>query len=141
MTMQVLKRGLNHVLLTFMFVGSILSIHAAELETAVNTFSGEAEKWGLWPVLAISMVVASMAYAWSLSQKNDALVERVMTSYETVMRNTADELRGLRGAIKDAPCGRNLPDSDADNPEHTPSRADRTMQRRAARQHKGSEGT
>ena len=144
MTMRTLKRGLNHAVLTLMFIGSLLSIHAAEVQTAINTFSDEADKWGLWPVLAISVVGASMAYAWALSRRNDALADRIMVAYETVMRDTMDvsgdlseEVRALRTAIRNAPCGRDIPDSDG--PEHTPTRAERAVKRRQERQERRSD--
>jgi hypothetical protein len=144
MTMRTLKRGLNHAVLTLMFIGSLLSIHAAEVQTAVNTFSNEADKWGLWPVLAISVVGASMAYAWALSRRNDTLVDKIIKYHETVLLDSQKvsgkligEVYMLRNAIRDARCGKNLPDSDG--PENTPSRGEQVAKRRQDRQERRSD--
>jgi hypothetical protein len=143
MTMRTLKRGLNHAVLTAMFIGSLLSIHAAEVQTAVNTFSNEADKWGLWPVLAISVVGASMAYAWALSRRNDTLVDKIIKYHETVLLDSQKvsgkligEVYMLRNAIRDARCGQNLPDSDADP---TPSRGEQAVKRRQERRERRSD--
>jgi hypothetical protein len=147
MPLRVIKRGLHHALLTIMFIGSIFAIHAAELEAVVNTFSGEAEKWGLWPVLAISVVGASMAYAWQLSRGKDALADRIILAYEGVLRDAigsnddlGEEIRALKNEMRGHPCGHNIPDSDADRAEETPTRAARAVARRAARHERNHSG-
>jgi hypothetical protein len=147
MPLRVVKRGLHHTLLTVMFIGSIFAIHAAEVEAVVNTFSGEAETWGLWPVLAISVVVASMAYAWQLSRGKVALADRIIMAYEGVLRDAigsnddlGEEIRSLKHEMRGHPCGKNLPDSGADRSEETPARAARTVARRAARHERNHGG-
>jgi hypothetical protein len=140
MPQSVLKRGLQHTLLTSMLIGSILSIYAAEMSDTVKAVDDAAAHHGLWPVLAISVVAVSMLYAWHLSRRNDDLSNRIITAYEGVLRDAigsnddlGQEVRALKSAIRNAPCGHNIPDSDADRAEETPARAARTVARRAAR--------
>ena len=141
MPQSVLKRGLQHTLLTSMLIGSILSIYAAEMSDAVKAVDDAAAHHGLWPVLAISVVAVSMFYAWHLSRRNDDLSNRIITAYEGVLRDAigsnddlGQEVRALKTAIRNAPCGHNIPDSDADrNPETTPTRQERVVHRRAER--------
>ena len=141
MPQSVVKRGLQHSLLTVMFIGSILSIYAAEVSDAVKAADEAAMHHGLWPVLAISVVAASMIYAWHLSRRNDDLSNRIITAYEGVLRDAigsnddlGQEVRALKSEMRKHPCGPAIPDSDADrNPETTPTRQERVVHRRAER--------
>ena len=132
------------VTIEFPSVGSVAAMRRAfcfATKEEAGAFIGEMHTRGA--DLAISVVGASMAYAWALSRRNDTLVDKIIKYHETVLLDSQKvsgkligEVYMLRNAIRDARCGQNLPDSDADP---TPSRGEQAVKRRQERQERRSD--
>ena len=95
------------------------ALFAAESDTAVGAAiqAGEhvADRWGLWPVLSLALVAMLMYFLWKQTQFVQGQFLEIMT--DQIRTN-----RQVRDAIKGAPCGLQIPDSDqTDDAEITPT--------------------
>ena len=136
MTMRTMKLAAKHAGLLTLLSGTVMALYAAELADTVRAVDEASQHYGLWPVLAIALVIACGLALWRLDSRNQELVDKVLNIAE---RNISIN-REVRDAIRAAPCGVNLPDSDVDidesDPEMTPNRARQAVDRRAERKAK-----
>lgn len=108
-----MKLGLRHAGIVTLLMSAIASLYAAELEMAATQISGAAERWGLWAVVALLLVGAA---GWAL-YKQTMFIQGTLVA---LVAQSIDSNRELRDALRHAPCGKTIPDSDGDpTPEPT----------------------
>jgi len=127
-----MKIGTRYSLLSFLMISATAGVlgQAADSKVITETLSQTAERFGLWAALVLVLVAAALWYAYSQACfVQNTLVELVRQN-QRVMDKVCD-------AIRNAPCGAGLHDSDGvDDPDITPTRALAAVERRRVRQQK-----
>lgn len=106
MPMKSMKAGTRHAALVLFVISTFAALFAADIETTAAKIEGAAERWGLWAALALLMVLACMWALW----RHTLFIQGTLVA---LVSHSIDANRALYAAIKAAPCGRNLKDSDA----------------------------
>jgi len=104
-----MKLGFRYSILAFLGLSAVAGVlgQAADAVSGLETFSQTAERFGLWAALVLVLVGAALWYAYTQACfVQNTLVELVRQNQQCLDR--------VSNAIRNAPCGEGLHDSDRD---------------------------
>jgi len=127
MPQTTLKLGGRYAVAMFFLATSLLSAAAADLSATSREAQSWVDKFGILPVMAL---LAFVAMGWALWASYQFTTRTLLDLVERSIRSNDR----LVSAIRTAPCGIGIPDSDAqDMADQTPTRAMAIVQKRAQR--------
>jgi len=105
-------------------IGAAGSSIVLAAESAEQTFTNAAERWGLWAALTLALVLAMLYGLYRI-------VGFVLTTLVTLVKDNQRLMTKVADAIKNAPCGN---DWDGDDLEETPGGTKKAVDRVRRRQ-------
>lgn len=127
-----MKLGGRYAVAMFFLATSLLSAAAADISTTSKEAQSWVDKFGILPVMALA---AFLAMGWALWASYQFTTGTLLDLVERSIR--ANDR--LTNAVRSAPCGAMIPDSDGTDVEPTPSRVQAAVQRRVKRMEKPQE--
>jgi hypothetical protein len=127
-----MKLGSRYAVAMFFLVTSLLSAAAADISTTSKEAQSWVDRFGILPVMALA---AFLAMGWALYASYQFTTNTLLDIVERSIRSNDR----LTNAIRSAPCGATIPDSDPIELEPPSNRAVAAIQRRVRRAEKAAE--
>ena len=103
-------------------IGAAGSSIVLAAESAEQTFTNAAERWGLWAALTLALVLAMLYGLYRI-------VGFVLTTLVTLVKDNQHLMTKVADAIKNAPCGNDWDGDEEETPGGTKKAVDRVRRR------------